>query len=640
MKANSRLLAHSFTILASLYVPSLGAEPLTLNTAVSTGLTRSPAAMEALSQVRRAAAERNVALSALLPQIDIEASSGAAFRERLIDGSSLGTGRNQFAQSAQTMLEQLLFDWGATTRLVKSAALRQKVADQMTLDAQNRIALAIAETYAGILQTREQIAELQRLERDLMDKKSKAEAAAGKAPGAKQQVVLIESRIVDAKTNRIQAAGNLKSLEARFRILTTLEPAMLAGLPDLRLPSLEDARHSSPLLVANRLALDASKVSIEAAQRGRLPKFYADVNFGVGQNVGGVSGPDNFYSALAVGRWTPVSGGRNLALVEQARADVDRDASALEASDDLLEDALELAKATISAEKQRMSSMRGLVSELEQSLRDVEDSARTGGSSPAEKTNWLTVAQTHAELSRARIGVIGAEYDQKLAAFRALSSAGGLCPALGVDGIVQSVAGVSPQSSEVGNAIEEAALEVTEPVSGQERKPSGLASLIAKAEAEAHRRDQAASPTPSAPAPESGAVSSSPTAARKAPFGFNLGKGRSESQPAVGNSAPVAAPEPKQPASSAAPASASISKAPASADVARVEPLPVAPSKGRLPLEQRAYLFQKTAEQAAADEAAAQDPASTEKVPLAERRFLFDRERKVASPSGEASVGS
>jgi outer membrane protein TolC len=648
MKAKAFFLILSFLFLTSVDLRLIAAEPITLQSAVQSGLASSPAAREALSQVRRAAAERNVALSALLPQIEIEASTGAAFRERLIDGSSLGTGRNQFAQSAQTMLEQLLFDWGATTRMVKSAALRQKVADQMTLDAQNRIGLAIAETYVGILQSREQIAELQRLERDLMDKKSKAEASSGKTSGGKQQVVLIESRIIDAKTNRIQAAGNLRTLEARFRILTALEPTVLVGLPDFRLPSLEDARLSSPLLVANRFALDASKVSVEAAQRGRLPKFYADVNFGVGQNVGGVSGPDNYYSALAVGRWTPVSGGRNLALVEQARADVDRDTAALEASDDLLEDALELAQATISAEKQRMSSMNGLVSELQESLRDVEDSARTGGASPAEKTNWLTVAQTHAELSRARIGVIGARYGQKLAAYRALSSSGALCPALGIDGIVEPSTGPSAPSEEIGSAVEKAALEVTEPVSVKGQTSSGIGSLIAKARTEAQVREQTASPTPpkAIPDPQLGTGSAPTSDDRKSPFSFKLAKSRLESQPAGDEPVSGADLKAPQPAATSVPAPPPVPTAPAAADVARVEALPVSAespvpsSKDRLPLGQRAYLFQKTAEQAAADQAAAQDPTPTGRVPLAERRFLFDRERKVAPPSGEASVGS
>ena len=635
MKANPRLLAYTFIILVSLDARLLVAEPVTLKTAVSSGLTNSPAAREALSQVRRASAERDVAFSALLPSLNLEGSMGAAYRERLIDGSSLGTGRNLFSQSINAVMEQLLFDWGASKRLVESAALRETMANNMVLDAQNRIGLAITETYAGILKTREQIAELKRLEANLAELKEKAASSAGKAAGSKQQTVLIESRLVDAKTQRIQATGNLRALEGRFRILTALEPSSLAGLPSLRLPSLDEARRSSPLLRANEAALEASKVTVEAAQRGRLPKFYADVAYGVGQGVSGVSGPDNHYSALAVGRWTPISGGKNLALVDQARSDVDRDTAALESSLELLADSLELAKATRSAEQQRLAAMAGLAKELELSFRDVDDSARTGSASQDGKTSWLTVAQTQSDLARARLVVIEARYGQDLATYRALSSAGSLCSALGIEGIVHSETEGSAQSLQSDSEIESAARQTTQSSSIGTQKSSGLASLIQDAQAKA----DASQAAPAVPAVDESTGSEPATGTRKGLFGFKREGASAQSPDTVGSDTEAMVDSAPAPVPTAPPVATSV-KTPASGEAARVEALPATESKDRLPLGQRDYLFQKTPEQAAADTAAAQDTSPTERVPLAERRFLFDRERKVSPPAEETRIGS
>ena len=636
MKANSRLLAYFFIILVSLDARLLVAEPVTLKTAVNHGLTTSPSAREALSQVRRASAERDLAFSALLPSLNLEGSMGAAYRERLIDGSSLGTGEHyRFSQSINAVMEQLLFDWGASKRLVETAALRQTMADYMVLDAQNRIGLAITETFAGILKTREQIAELKRLEANLAELKEKAASSAGKAPGSKQQVVLIESRLVDAKTQRIQATGNLRALEGRFRILTSLEPSSLSGLPSIPLPSLEQARLSSPLLKANQAALEASKVSLEAAQRGRLPKFYADVAYGLGESVQGVEGPDNHFSALAVGRWTPVSGGKNLALVEQARSDVDRDTAALESSLELLADSLELAKATRSAEQQRLAAMAGLAEELELSFRDVEDSARTGSASQDGKTSWLTVAQTHSDLSRARLGVIEAKYGQDLAAYRALSSAGALCSALGIEGVVHSETEGAAQTVKSGSEIESAARQVTQSSSLNTQNPDALASLIQDAQSKVDAQAIAKTTQP-ASSPEEKTSSESATSTRKGLFGFKHDDAAAKAPDNAG-SAPDVQVE-SAPAPSVPPIATSVTTPP-SGDAARAEALPATDSKDRLPLGQRAYLFQKTPEQAAADAAADQDPGPTERVPLAERRFLFDRERAVP-PAEETRIGS
>ncbi len=414
----------------SLIVGGVSAHSQTLTEAVRAGVSDSPVVREAMERIQISMAEVDIAKSALMPKVSMQASGGAAYRDRSLDGEQTGNGDTLFSRSGLLTIEQLLFDWGMTKHQIRSAEMRQQFTDLLSESVRLEQGMEITGTFLELLKSRRQ---LQVLDSQLAYLDSMLEKA-GNREGldGKTQSAIIKGRVATVKGQRVQLGGRVKSLEERFRILTTLDPGALA-MPSV--PSSLGAYNSpekNPRYQAARVAIDTAETNVAALERDLKPKLFLNMSGGLGQDVLGITGPDNSYAALAVVRWDLFEGGKKRAAIQKARSEANRDRAAQDSVDRNFRDAYAVAKETAQANWERLAELSQSVVELEGVLGELEAEADSG-TPEGKRVSLVNLVQTRSEIARNELEAVDAEISAAIASFQALEAAGVLLEYLNVE---------------------------------------------------------------------------------------------------------------------------------------------------------------------------------------------------------------
>lgn len=426
------------------------AEPL--NVAVDVALRESPAVKAAVARARAAGDEVSVARARMLPNFMLEAAAGPAYRDRSQDATQNGDGDVLLSRRATASLSQLLFDWGASNRLVDSAKMRRVYQDLLVVNEREEQALLVAETYVGLIGARlkanlvgNKIGELRRFA-DLADKRKKGEGDT--------QSALLNARVGTTEGDFERAKGQVVALEERYRLLTTLSPSALS-IP--RMPGIVGDQvdaESSPRVLAARHAAGAQAEQVRALRRDILPTLALEARGGWAQDTIGVRGPDNEWSALAVCRWNPFDGGRKQAVLSQAKANLTAEQAVVDDLRQTIQDRIATAMAERHAASRRYAQLADSIGEMDVATKKFSAlfAQEQEGATP------LSVAAIFAERITAQMDAVDAWIDSYRMTYRALAAGGRLLDHFGVAGGLP--AGVAPKAA-AGKPVVEPASKAT-----------------------------------------------------------------------------------------------------------------------------------------------------------------------------------
>ncbi len=412
--------------IAGFCLPAIGLAQ-SLRESVDASLRRSPTVQRAIQEARMTATDVGAAKAAQLPTLSVEASTGPAYRERTVDGINAGTGDWLLSRRAGFSLQQLLFDYGASGRLVSSARLREAYGNLLIAETLETQALIVVNAYLDVVRFR--------LQARLMEEKTGAlgtyrtTAASRAAKEGDVDSVIVEGRLASSRADWAQAASRARAAERRFEQLTRLSP------DHLDLPRLPDADSESGLSTANpkvraaMIAVDASKENAEALRRDLYPKLLLQLQGSVGKNVSGVEGPDRDLSALAVFRWEIFDGGRKRAALQKARAETDKNSAIVDEVKLAIQDDVTQAVEGLRGARKRYSALSTSIGELTTGLKKTETLLEKGD----KNVRLMSVVSAFTEQSNTRRDLVDAQVDRYKSAFAALAASGRLLDYLGVN---------------------------------------------------------------------------------------------------------------------------------------------------------------------------------------------------------------
>lgn len=300
--------------------PAWAQSSISLDEAIRRAVRSNPRVSEAAANRRAVEQEVRQSQGGLLPQVRLRTELGFE-RNRRFD-AIVTPGANHWRPlggEGEIVLQQLLFDGGATVSEIYRQVARADAAAWRAMERAELVALDTAEAYIDIIRfgasidlARRNIAVHQRLQNNVQARFSGGRAGAGDA----QQV---RERVEAAKAILAELQLRLAEAKAAYRRSVGLEPAglkplrRLGGLPRSSTQALQMALAANPTLHAGRSDVRAMQHQFDAARRGYSPNVALDVRAATGSNTRQITGRHDEVSARVVMNWTLFDGGTAVA---------------------------------------------------------------------------------------------------------------------------------------------------------------------------------------------------------------------------------------------------------------------------------------------------------------------------------------
>lgn len=255
---------------------------------IAAAVERHPGTAEAAAGEDEAAAALEEARAGVLPTVDINLTS---YRVLSRDFSNdpfniIERSRPQQRTDALLTVNQLVFDFGATSRRIRAAGARLRAAGADLEVAADRTALNAVAAWYDVFAYRALVALCQAFAASQRDLRAAVEIRIRQGVSAESDLARVDSYIAQADTRLAQFRRQLASAEARFAELTGA-PAP-PGLERAPVPGPVVASRDEAVLAAGRAAAvrsavassDASRQEARAARADRLPQLTAGIDAG------------------------------------------------------------------------------------------------------------------------------------------------------------------------------------------------------------------------------------------------------------------------------------------------------------------------------------------------------------------------
>lgn len=423
--------------------PVRAAEPTTIEQAVAVAVSTHPVVRGAEATRRAAVEDVTDARADFLPSVDVSGESGwehtndpmtrARARASAVSGAK-SDGVNQWRNPGSVTVRQNLFNGFRTPKETEAARRRVTAADHTIRDREEAIALRSAEAYMDVVRSRTIVGLAERnvtahVEvRD--DVKLRLDAGNGDAADLNQA----ESRLALARSRLIELRGALRVAESDYyeAVGTMPDTLEMPGRPVDALPaSVEEAvptaLDNNPALLTARSEADASQFDKRAARSPLMPTVDLEFRGTGGDNLGGVRGSDLNGQALVVLRYNLYRGGRDIARARRAVAVESRTLQRQAELARLVEEQVRVDHADMVTARDTVPLLRDRAAAAAQVVSAYRQQFELG------RRSLLDVLDVENELFQARISVVNAEIQHRIAEYRVLATMGTLISALGVE---------------------------------------------------------------------------------------------------------------------------------------------------------------------------------------------------------------
>lgn len=414
---------------AAMVLPAHGQ---TLEEAVTQTLMTHPKVKEAFHLYQSRQYDQDEAFAGYLPKLDANAGIGYEYTDSpgVRDGD-LRADKTLTRKEAGLSLRQMLFDGFKTPSNVHRTRAEADAQRYMLLSDAENIALRVAEVYLDVLR-QDEIVELSRRnlethEQILSDIQRRTNSGVGSTADLNQ----INGRVARAYSNMTAAENNLRDAQSQFMSLVNDMPGDLRQpQPDANYvpPTLEDAlvmaQENHPTLMSASFDVEAAHQQHRDAKSGFYPMVNLELDSNWNDDIDGVRGHNNDFTAMVRMRYNLFNGGADLArsrstsALEMQAKDIHMNAHRQ------VEEGMRLAWAAYESLGRQKDFLRRHV----ESSFDTVDAYKKQFS--LGNRTLLDVLNTENELFEARRSYINAEYDQLLAEYRIMNASGRLLEAL------------------------------------------------------------------------------------------------------------------------------------------------------------------------------------------------------------------
>lgn len=355
----------------------------------------------------------------LLPQLSLQGSAGAANRDRSIDGITSG-GSTLFSKSVSLVGRQLLWSGGYFKFRFKDA--QERLAAQALLEKAQRelTAFGVMEAYIDIARAHQQIklAEANVAEH----KKVLGLAVDRERAGATGDTDLTTARYNLAQSFLLERQLSLAEAQTRFvRYVGEKAPASVSMPRAPHISSLTDIDLTSNWhYKAVQRQLEAAKFQKLAVQKKFGPRVFLEVSGTLGEDVLGVKGRDNAYSAMVVLSWDLWDSGRRKGENQQAAADILRQEAIAEETLVLLRQDVEARWQDFKMVNERVKILQSYRDSLDKTVGTYSEQFNLG---TRPLLSWLDIQN---ESTSARIRLVDEERDRVYLGYRLLFFGGRL----------------------------------------------------------------------------------------------------------------------------------------------------------------------------------------------------------------------
>lgn len=376
-------------------------------------------------------AERNVAKSAYLPQIDLDAGVGREWQKRP------GSSQIDYTHTrAGVQLNQILFDGFFARNEVARLGHAKLVRYYELIDASETAALEALRAYADVARYSELV---EQAKQNYIEHKLTAQQLTERTDAGVTRRVDLEQangRLALAESNLLTEISNLHDVSARYlRIVgekppATLPPlatsAKLAGLPASASDAMKNGLASNPALNAAYENVQAAKLGVETRKAAYMPRVDFRVRQSWDRNLDGVKGGSRDAAVELLLNYNLYRGGADKAREVQA-AEFQNEARNLQ------EKACRDARQTLAIaynDVVRLTEQLGYLDQHRLSTEKAREAYRQ--QFDIGQRTLLDLLDTQNEYFEAGRAYTNAYYNQFVAQARTLSSMGKLVPALNV----------------------------------------------------------------------------------------------------------------------------------------------------------------------------------------------------------------
>jgi len=434
----------SLCLLLGLVLPAAAQNPLTLQEAVRTALSRHPSLDAVRAQGSAADTRREQARSGWLPKLNYSESfttgnnpvyvfssllSQRRFTAANFDIYSLN--RPEFTNNfqSQVVLDQPVYDGGQTKQSVASAELGKQMNAERERQTQMRLIAEVARNYHGVVLAEEnrKVAEaaLRSAEADL--ERAEAVRAAGMATDA--DVLSIKVHMAAMREQEIERRWTLEvawaalnrslgmPLETRYQLTTPLKAV------DAPAAAVEDKEKSAvsqrPELRQASLAARLAESRLSVARSAYLPQVSVRGIFEVDRGKFVSQGGSNWFFGATL-RWNLFNGFGDKERIREATFQLTGAKAQQRESDSAVRVEVRQAHAALQSARERLQVAEATVAQAEESLRITRNRYENG-------LNTVTdLLRTETALLETRTRRLAAIYDQRVAAAMLELSAGAL----------------------------------------------------------------------------------------------------------------------------------------------------------------------------------------------------------------------
>ena len=542
MGGNGRVLTWSRALAlgAAITVSAVtGTQAVTLEEAVRQAVNTNPDVRALASERRAVDQELRQARAGYLPLFDVRAAAGPEWSDRpSVDDKWLGR------VESQATVRQLLFDGFATDSEVERQQARVGSAAQRVHDSAQTTALNAVLAYLEVLRSQSlvEIAEdnAKAHAQSFADVKRLADAGRGNVGDVRQT----EARLASARASLVRTQGRLADTEANYIRVVGEPPSNLvrpvfsdSALPKTRGGAVELAVKNNPAIAVAQADIDTAKAELKATDAPFMPRLDLELGTQQNNNIDGVVGREQDFTALVVLRYNLYAGGADTA---RRKEFVERLAAS--------RDQLDRAKRRI-AEQTRLA-WNGMKTAEGRAARVGEEVTADEGVVDAYRQQFLIgqrdlldLLDAQNELFIARGNLTTEETTALFGAYQVTASMGALLGTLGVKKPKEGIAGKSRKPAPAKKMAKKPKAEDAKPVAVKQEPKAEEAKPVAVKEAPKPKaKPVAVKQAPKAEEAKPVAVKQAPKAEESKPVAVKQAPKAEEAKPE--RSAAIA-PEPK-----------------------------------------------------------------------------------------------
>jgi adhesin transport system outer membrane protein len=408
------------------------AQAAPLEQVVSDSMLQNPEVAAALNAKRAVAEEVREAVGGRYPDIDLLLGVGYEWTDSPTTRSAGDGTQELWRQEATVNFRQMLFDGLATESEIQRQEARLASADARVREVADQFALDTARSYLELIRRQE----LLRLSKEhlynhvrIYDQiRKRSESGLGSLSSIQQA----ESRLALAEVNMLAADNNLRDAKANYIRVVGVEPPEQFEVPmGLNVPAslddaLEQAAANQPTLQLAASDIEAAKAQYEAAYSRRLPTFHFEMERTLFNDIDGVNGDNEDFTAMLRLRYNLYNGGSDDARIRKTQYQIHEAEEIRNSADRQVVQSLGLSWNAYEILAQQVTFLEQYVASTEKTRDSYQKQFDIG------QRSLLDLLDTENEVFSAKNTLTDSTFDYLIAQYRVINGTGQLLSALDV----------------------------------------------------------------------------------------------------------------------------------------------------------------------------------------------------------------